>query len=135
MSSEVIDAGKAKVIERSLDHKHPTLLVNEAQNLKFDFLSNARFDYILAQSVFSHLLPEHIEECFAHLDSIMNPGARFFFTHHPGTEFRQRSQTDFEYPKSFFQKLAAQYGFTLEDYSDEYQHPRGQRMLMVAKAE
>ena len=83
----------------------------------------------------THLLRLHIEECFAHLDGIMNPGARCFFTHHRGTEFHQRFQTDFEYPKSSFEKLAAQYGFTLEDYSDEYQHPRGQRMLMVAKAE
>lgn len=134
LSSEVIAAGKEKVAEKSLEAKAPTLLVNTQRNLKFEFLGDSKFNFFLAQSVFSHLLPEYIEECFAHLERIMKPGAWFFFTHHPGTEFRQRSETDFEYPKSFFDNLAVQYGFVLQDFSEEYKHPRGQRMLMVSAA-
>lgn len=133
LSSGVLQAGKKKVAERGLDAKNPKLLVNEGQNLQFDFLTDMRFDFILAQSVFSHLLPEHIKECFSHIGNVMAPSAKFFFTHHPGSEFRQRSETDFEFPKSFFEELAQKNGFVIEDWTDEYRHPRGQNMLMVTK--
>ena len=131
LSSEVIKAGELSVAERRLDGKKPKLLVNHERNLKFDFLDGERFDFLLAQSVFSHLKPEHIEECFDNLYKVMNPGARFFFTHHPGTEFRQRSKTDFEYPKSFFIDAAAERALKVSDFSEEYNHPRGQNMLML----
>lgn len=132
LSTQVIEVAKSKVAENGLDYKNPKLLVNKDRNLKFDFLDGSRFDFILAQSVFSHLLPEHIDECFGHISQVMAPGGKFFFTHHPGVQFRQRSATDFEYPKSFFAELSQKYGFLLEDWSEEYRHPRGQNMLMVA---
>ena len=134
LSTEVIEAGKRKVTEKGLDHKQPKLLENKDRNLKFAFLGDSRFDFILAQSVFSHLLPEHIEECFVHIGQVMAPEGKFSFTHHPGARFGRRSETDFEYPKSFFEELAKKHGFLLEDWSEEYRHPRGQNMLIVASA-
>lgn len=131
LSSEVIAAGRSKVKEAGLDHKAPNLFVNEEKNLRFDFLDGQKFDFLLAQSVFSHLKPPHIEECFANLGKVMYLGSKFYFTHHPGTEYRARSSTDFEYPHSFFAELAEKYGLKISDLSEEYEHPRGQRMLMV----
>jgi len=131
LSSEVIEAGKQKITEKGLGSKSPNLLVNVERNLKFDFLGGKKFDFLLAQSVFSHLQPDHIRECFDNLGKVMEPDARFFFTHHPGKEYRRRSQTDFEYPKSFFETEADSRGFAIKDLSEEYQHPRGQNMLML----
>lgn len=131
LSSEVIEAGNRKVREQGLADKSPQLLVNHKKNLKFDFLEGATFDFLLAQSVFSHLQPDHIRECFDNLEKVMAPGARFLFTHHPGERYRQRSQTDFEYPRSFFEEVADSRGFDIADLSEGYQHPRAQNMLMV----
>lgn len=134
ISSKVIEVGKKKVAAKGLDEKNPRLFLNVDQNLKFGFLGDGRFDFVLAQSVFSHLLPVHIEECFGHIGQVMAPGGKFFFTHHPGVQFGKRSETDFEYPKSFFEEMAQKHGFLLEDWSEEYRHPRGQNMLMVTAA-
>ena len=134
LSTEVIKAGKSSVADHNLDGKKPKLLVNYERNLEFNFLEGQQFDFLLAQSVFSHLKPEHIEECFDNLHKVMKPGGRFFFTHHPGTEFKQRSKTDFEYPKSFFIDAAAERDLKVKDFSEEYNHPRGQTMLMLESA-
>ncbi len=134
LSSEVIKAGQRKIEERGIAHKSPNLYVNTPRNLKFDFLESGKFDFLLAQSVFSHLKPEHIEECFDNLHKVMAKDARFFFTHHPGERFRARSKTDFEYPTSFFEKAAQARGFQIVNLSSEYIHPRGQNMLLLQVA-
>ena len=120
--------------ELGLSGKRPNLSVNTARNLRFEEYQGAQFDFLLAQSVFSHLKPEHIQECFENIGSIMHTDSRFFFTYHPGESYRARSHTDFEYPMDFFNGLGREFGFRLEDLSDEYQHPRGQRMIRMMKA-
>lgn len=131
LSKGVIDAGKTLIKEKELINKQPDLRINETKNLDFDFVADRRFDFIIAQSVFSHLLPHHIEECFSNIHKVMQPDAVFFFTFHPGKCYRQRSHTDFEYPDSFFEETARKNGFEIEDFSDDYKHPRGQRMKRV----
>ena len=131
LSTEVIKAGQRKIEKRGIADKAPKLLVNTARNLKFDFLDSVKFDFLLAQSVFSHLKPEHIDECFDNLHKVMAKNARFFFTHHPGERFKARSKTDFEYPVSFFEEAAHSRGFEIVNISSKYDHPRGQNMLML----
>jgi len=133
LSSEVLSVGSQKVIDLGMQAKNPRLLLNSEKSLTFGFLNGSKFDCILAQSVFSHLKPNHIEECFENLSKVMTEEARFFFTHHPGHEYRERSHTDFEYPKSYFEQLSDECGFTLVDLSAEYEHPRGQNMLMAKR--
>ena len=122
------------VRDLGLSGKRPSLSVNTARNLRFEEYQGVQFDFLLAQSVFSHLKPEHIRECFENIGSIMHTDSRFFFTYHPGESYRARSQTDFEYPIEFFLDLGREFGFHLEDLSEEYQHPRGQRMIRMLKA-
>lgn len=129
ISPKAISSAKQLVQQEGLSNKKPHLLVSEKKNLKFREFSGETFDYILAQSVFTHLKPEHIKECFEHIGSIMHQTSVFYFTYFKGEEYEQTGLKDFCYPFSFFESLAEQYGFKLQDYSKDYNHPRGQLMV------
>lgn len=131
ISSGGIKKARELVEREGLGNKNPDLRVNEAKDLKFRDYQGMAFDFILAQSVFSHLMEEHIEEAFVHVSSIMNPNSKFFFTFHIGEYRERRSNTDFQYPLSFFEKLAKKYRFHLENRSSDYNHPRGQAMICL----
>ena len=131
ISPGAIKKARALVEREGLGEKKPDLRVNEAKNLRFSDYQARTFDFILAQSVFSHLMEDHIEEAFQHVSNIMHPGSRFFFTFHIGEHYERRSNTDFQYPLSFFQGLAEKYGFQIADRSADYKHPRGQAMVCL----
>ncbi len=135
ISRNAISYGKNLVESKGLNEKRPSLSVSAKKDLKFAQYAGQSFDYILAQSVFSHLRPEDISECFEHIGNIMTEKAKFFFTFHPGTSFRQRGEINFEYPHSFFEGLAQKYRFELEDVSDAYKHPRDQRMFICVRSD
>lgn len=133
ISPKAIATAKQLVLEQGLSEKSPHLLVSENKNLKFLEFSDRKFNYILAQSVFTHLKPEHITECFANIGQIMLDDSAFYFTYNKDDRYRQTSPEAFRYPFSFFESLAEQYGFKLQDCSKEYEHPRGQLMVELMK--
>jgi SAM-dependent methyltransferase len=133
ISSKAIAYAKQLVQQEGLSEKGPHLLVSEKKDLKFLEFSGETFDYILAQSVFTHLKPEHIKECFENIGRVMHESSAFYFTYNKGEEFRQTGLKDFRYPFSFFESLAAQYRFKLQDRSKEYNHPRQQLMAELRK--
>jgi SAM-dependent methyltransferase len=131
ISVKAIEYGQSLVRAEGLSEKQPRLLCS--RNLNFDEFRGETFGFLLAQSVFTHLMPEHIEECFQHVGSIMSRESKFFFTFQQTSAFRQVGLKDFQYPFSFFGSLAAKQGFTLEDCSEEYAHPRGQKMAKLSR--
>ncbi|MBD3308954.1 methyltransferase [candidate division KSB3 bacterium] len=133
ISSKAIMYANQLVQQEELFEKCPRLLVSENRDLKFREFSGETFDYILAQSVFTHLRPEHIKECFANIGHIMHESSAFYFTYRKGVAYRQLGLKDFCYSFSFFESLAEQHGFQLYDRSNEYNHPRGQRMIELLK--
>jgi cyclopropane fatty-acyl-phospholipid synthase-like methyltransferase len=133
ISRKAIEYGKGLIRTEGLSAKRPMLHLSKNKDLKFEELKGKAFDYLLAQSVFTHLMPEHIEECFQHVGTIMATGCRFFFTFIQALEFMQGGVKDFMYTASFFDSLAEKYGFNLVDFSIEYGHPRGQKMVRITK--
>ncbi|MDP3724884.1 MAG: methyltransferase [Nanoarchaeota archaeon] len=133
ISEEAIERGKRLVEEEGLAGKKPNLFVSKEKNLKFKELEGKKFDFILAQSVLTHLPPEPIEECFENIGKIMKEGSVFYFTYFEGGRYRHFSIEDFEYPFSHFESLAEDYGFLVKDCSEEYPHPIGQKMMEVKK--
>lgn len=131
ISANAIQKAKELVELEHLNDKSPKLLVSTNKDLKFKEFENQKFDFLLAQSVFTHLLPEHIEECFIYVKAIMQKDAQFFFTYRKADAFLQRNLMDFSYPFSFFEELANKYGYTVEDKGDEYKHLREQRMVLL----
>jgi SAM-dependent methyltransferase len=128
ISKCAIEHARKLVNEENLSSKNPMLIVSESKNLKFSEFEGSTFDFLLAQSVFTHLPPEHIEECFAHIRNVMHDESVFYFTYHSGKTFSQKGSKGFRYPVCFFETLAGQFGFELRDESIAYAHPRGQRM-------
>lgn len=133
ISEGVIEAGKQLLVDEGLIDKRPRLIANTGGDLRFTMFTDETFDFILAQSVFTHLKKEHIEECFQNIGRLMSRGSRFYFTFYSGEESVRRGPKSFQFPFSFFEKIAKENGFELIERSEDYPHPRGQRMAYVKK--
>jgi len=134
ISSKAIQYGVQLLIDEGLINKNPQLVISGRRDLKFKAFYGDKFDYFLAQSVFTHLKSEHIEECFRYIGDVMHDGSLFYFTFHFDKVYRQGGKVDkFFYPESFFDDLAQQYNFELCDYSEDYGHPRKQRMMELRR--
>ena len=131
ISPKAIEYAEVLVQREGLVEKKPRLVLSKQNDLRFHEFSSETFEYLLAQSVFTHLPAAPIEECFRFVGSIMTSTSRFFFTYNEASRPRQTSFKDFGYPKSFFKTLAKAYQFELHDWSPDYPHPRGQRMLSI----
>jgi len=135
ISEEAIKAGKEILREEELlNQKEPNLLVNN--NLMFEELKDETFDYIFAQSVFTHLPKEEIAECFEHVSAIMNQESVFFASVHIGEEniavpsLSIESSDDYSYTMETFRDLGTQYG--LEVCQVAYpEHPLDMDMIKI----
>lgn len=133
ISPKAIAYAQKLVQQEGFESKNPHLLLNKQKNLKFEEFSGKTFDYILAQSVFTHLKPEHIQECFEHIGQIMHDNSAFYFTYFQGEEYRQTGLKGFRHSARFFESLAEQYNFQLKDCWEDYPHPRQQLMVELKK--
>ena len=124
ISPEILKAADRLVDDEGLRVKKPTLLLNENKDLKFGQFEDKTFDYLLAQSVFTHLMPEHIEECFENVGKVMHQESSFFFTFNLSSDLARTGLKSFSYPYSFFSKLADKHGLVIEDCQNDYPHPR-----------
>jgi len=133
ISPACIDAAKRLVEEEALVDKRPNLIYNESKAMDFDDVKGEKFDYIFAQSVFSHLPDTIIEECFANVGKVMTSESSFYFTYIQSDVPKQQTIKDFSFPWTFFQELAENNGFDSEEVSHSYDHPRGQKMGVIRK--
>ena len=129
ISPNILESGRKFVTEKGFESKNPHLLVNN--DLKFDELAGSTFDYILAQSVFTHMPEEDIDECFQNLHKILKPSGVFFATFSEGPKkMYHKVVTRFSYPASLFYRLGEEYGYQVE-IDDGFAHPRGLKMLAI----
>jgi SAM-dependent methyltransferase len=81
-----------------------------------------RFDFAIAQSVFTHLSPRDINRCMAALKPVMRPGGKFLFTYlhektptvgflYSGCQLMQRARIE---NSAFFQDLGEKHGARFE---------------------
>ncbi len=133
ISSKAIEYGRKLVEHEGLDDKRPRLVVSVDRNLKFQDLRSERFDFLLAQSVFTHLDRSHIEECFEHVGEIMHDSSIFFFTFYESEYFAHDRAKRFRYPVTYFETLAELHDFKLER-EPNYQQPSGQRMARLTRS-
>ena len=132
ISPAALQYAHALVEREGLADRKPRLLLNETKRLTFDFVRGERFDFLIAYSVFTHLKPAHVEECFRHVGSVLAPGAAFFFTYNESPTYVEDSVKDFRFPRSFFEKAAAKHDLSVEPRP--FEDPTGQRMLRLARA-
>ncbi|GAA1772662.1 MULTISPECIES: class I SAM-dependent methyltransferase [Streptomonospora] len=131
------------LVKAGLEHELPAVGLSErlpADNLRVtsrfacDF--GVRFDFALAQSVFTHLPLNHIRLCLYRVAKVMPPGGRFYATY-----FEAPADEPFDKPhrKRYPEKDPFQYrpeelawaanvaGWRFRSIG-EWGHPRGQRM-------
>jgi SAM-dependent methyltransferase len=124
-----------------LSDRQVTLLCRD----DFDFSRfGVRFDFALAQSVFTHLPWTSILQCLIAMRTVLAPDGRFFatffedpdglhrasaLTHTPGgiTTFPDRDPYHYEF--STFEDLARRAGLRVDNLGD-WDHPRAQRMMV-----
>lgn len=133
ISPACIDAARSLVEYEDLEDKSPTLILNERKSMQFEEFEGQRFDFLLAQSVFTHLPESVLDECLANIGKIMGPQSHFYFTYIQSDKPKQFSHKDFSYPWAFFESLARKHGFDAEEISDSYDHPRNQKMGVIRK--
>lgn len=131
ISPKALEFANQLLEKEDLSGKRPRLILNVEKTLTFGQFPGEQFDYLFAQSVFTHLPQQFIEECFANISRIMHEESLFFFTFWPADAVARRGNKGFAYPFGFFEGLARRHGFVIEDHSDAYRHPRGQRMSML----
>ncbi|MDH3659331.1 MAG: class I SAM-dependent methyltransferase [Alphaproteobacteria bacterium] len=134
ISKKVLAYGQELLVEEKLAEKRPKLVLNQEKRLRFSEFADQTFDYLLAQSVFTHLPPEYIEECFQHIRQIMGIDSRFFFTFYGSDEHCRRALKDFSQPWPFYQELAERHGYLIENKSEHYPHPSQQSMAVLTLA-
>jgi ubiquinone/menaquinone biosynthesis C-methylase UbiE len=134
ISSNALKAALKLVKEEGLTDRQPRLVHNRHRHLKFDQFRGETFDYILAQSVFTHLMPGHIDECFDCVRSVMSPTSAFYFTVWFEDVTERPSPFEYRYPRSLIEELSSKHNLVLEDFGHDYPHPRNQRMMRVMKS-
>jgi SAM-dependent methyltransferase len=129
ISREAIDAGRERVPELCDEHG-PTLFQNDDLRFTDDALAE-RYDYALAQSVWTHLREEHIEECLANIGRVLDGPLYATFFDEP-----RDSPKNFGYRPGRLVELARGHGHDATVLSrSAYPHPRGQRMFRVEVGE
>lgn len=118
--------------DEGISDRKPRLRFNADRDLRFAPFTGETFDFILAQSVFTHLPNNEIVECFQHVGAIMGPSSLFFFTWSDAPDFCRTPPKDFRQPFAFFMEVATANDFRMERCHG-FHHPRGQSMAVVSR--
>jgi len=133
ISQAAVSFARELIASEGLENKDPRVFWS-MKGLADPELRRMKFDVLWAQSIFTHLEPDYIEQHMAQCGALMHEESKFFFTYEEADQFRVEREVDFAYPYSFFEKLAKRYGFQLRDLSAQYPHPRGQRILELRRS-
>ena len=135
ISPVALHEAKRVIRNERLADRNPRLMLGSGR-LTFEEFSGQTFDFVLAQSVFTHLTDNLIEECFQHVKKVMTPETAFYFTAWTDSEKEstQPMPFDFRQTANHFQGLAEKYSYHLTNMSAEYPHPREQRMFRAQRS-
>ncbi len=123
MSAEAVAAAVQLVGEEGLAGKRPDLIRNASGDLKFAELEGRRFDVVLAQSVFTHLLEPHIDRMLRSHPQGAGAGWPVLLHLYRSGEFHPSFSEGFSYPLAFFEEMGNRYRLTVTSMND-YDHPR-----------
>lgn len=132
ISAEALSAGRAFLAEDGLEDRRPELILLRGRAL--EELQGRTFDYILAQSVLTHMPQEVIRDLFRDMKGLMTAETRFFATVFEGAAYQvSADRLDFYYPPAMLAEMAREHGLELRR-EPAYVHPRGQVMVVIRLA-
>ena len=95
------------------------------------------FDYLLAQSIFSHAAPQQIEKCLAEARKVMHPNSMFFATYVAGE--KNYEGREWLYPEcvNYTEEQMLQFANAagLQAAPNPWKHPNDQRWLLITRPE
>jgi SAM-dependent methyltransferase len=105
-------------------------------NYDFRFPFSQKPDFVIAQSVFTHLTPAQMDACLTNLAAFA-PDCRFFVTFNESSFrwpnwFSPNSQRTYFYTRDQLAKIAEKGGWSMR-YIGDWGHPRDQRMVAFTK--
>jgi len=143
----MIEGAKRELYETDLEPKDAHLRVTKTFDVAFD----RKFDFAIAQSVFSHLKWNSIFRALAAVSSELAPAGRFYATFFRGPEGAERFEPrsapahegytlhittadadPFHYAFADFEYMCQQLRLEVDDIGD-WGHPRGQQMLRFTR--
>lgn len=147
ISDEILAMAHKELARHKLEAKQPVLRRTDT----FDFsMLGRKFDFAIAQSVFTHLPLNDITRCVMNMDQVLAPGGRFYATffdnpqgkaqvtplvHHCADGYELYTYFDrdpFHYDVATFDWVCAGTGLTVR-HIGAWNHPRDQRMLVMTK--
>lgn len=137
--NELVEAGKRDELGEDLvGRKKPQLIVSDS----FEFHKFTKSpDFVIAQSVFTHLDPTDIRKCLTRLAEAFGSDMEFFATFQiPSGKthriiqslFRSHSSRPFRYSVSEMEDFGRKAGWRAE-YIGDWGHPRGQKMMRFVR--
>jgi SAM-dependent methyltransferase len=142
----MLKRGPEQVLDpATIERKKPVLTLMEDFGVE---RLGQRFDYALAQSVFTHLPLNSIMRCLVGVGRVLTPGGRFYATFFENTQGKQHVEPIVQEPggiTSFCDADPFHYDFEtiarvcegtgLEaEYIGDWSHPRNQKMLLFTRA-
>jgi SAM-dependent methyltransferase len=116
IAGERLEKGRALLAKRGIaDDAYRVLVV---QDCKLKELQGEKFDFVWAQSVFTHMPLEDIEEMLTSLKPLLNPGAQFYWTFSQAEKFARRNTKDFYYPEATLRATCERVGYRFEVMPD-----------------
>ncbi len=143
----LLDAGRDELETQGLLWKAPVL--EQVSDFTFDRLG-AKFDFLLAQSVFTHLDLNSIMRCLVNVHRVMNPLGSFYATFflnpagptnldpilHPTRDgsriVSHYDQDPYHYDLGLLEWIAGQVGLNARHIGN-WNHPRDQRMMLFTR--
>ena len=117
--------------------------IRKVKRPKFHFSSKfdlshfgVKFDYILAQSIFSHAAPQMIDKCLGEVRKVLKPNGTFIATYfkgapsYTGTTWAQ--SPDARYTSKWLKNMCSSHALTLQELAD-IGHPSGQTWVKIRK--
>lgn len=130
ISEDVLEVARMYLAEAGLEDKNPALMLIDG--LSLDELAGHSFDFILAQSVLTHMPPDDIQVLFSNISNVMHADSLFFATYFDGGDDHSQSsdRLNFYYPFDMLAAMASESELSVLR-STGYRHPRGQAMMKI----
>ncbi|WP_136660985.1 class I SAM-dependent methyltransferase [Nitratireductor sp. XY-223] len=137
LAPELVQAGlDNEFFGRVIAEKKPSFFFNS----EFDFQDAPKFDFAMAQSLFTHLTPDDIAKCLTKMQDKAHKASAFYFTFFEGAQTaEQLSQTrsdpnkNWRYEFSQISEIANRTGWRVHLVGD-WEHPANQKMVRAEPA-
>lgn len=131
ISETAIQTAMDLLADHDLEDKRPTLFCNKGYDVYF----NGDFQIVWAQSVLTHVPPEHVEAFFAMVANNLGSDGRAMVTFREAdTIWESPKGTGYQYPIAWLQERLPD-GLTIERVDREAGHPQGQDVLILGPGE